>query len=199
MKLIESETYHNLARAFAGECQAHIRYMFIEYGAKQAGHKSLAAIIDKISYNEFNHARMFYTFLSQASNDTIDNVDIMAGYPFREKWDVLENLKLAAEDENEEAEVVYPAFRDKAKEEGFDEIAKLFDDIIKVEKGHRETFLELYDQMKNGSLYKKDKPVVWRCADCGYESTSKEAWDECPVCKAKQGAVVLHLKSTQQN
>jgi rubrerythrin len=141
---------------------------------------------------------MFYTFLSQASNKTIDNVDIMAGYPFREKWDVLENLKLAAEDEKEEAEVVYPAFRDKAKEEGFLEIAKLFDDIIKVEKGHKETFLELYEQMKNGTLYKKAKPVVWRCADCGYESSSKEAWDECPVCKAPKGAVVLHLKSTQQ-
>ena len=198
MELIKSETYHNLARAFAGECQAHIRYMFIEYGAKQEGHKSLAAIIDKISYNEFNHARMFYTFLQKASQKDINNVDIMAGYPFREKWDVLENLKFAAEDENEEATKVYPAYRDKALEEGFPEIAKLFDDIIKVEKSHKQIFLELYDQMKNNKLYKKDKPVVWRCADCGYESTGTEAWDECPVCKAKKGAVVLHLKSIQQ-
>lgn len=198
MKLTESETYKNLARAFAGECQAHLRYMFIEYGAKQEGYKNIAAIIDKISYNEFNHARMFYTFLQQGSKETVNNVDITAGFPFREKWDVLENLRLAALDEQEEADVVYPAFRDKAMEEGFEEIAKLFDDIIKVEQGHKKTFLELYEQMKNDTLYKKAKPVVWRCADCGYEAEGLEAWDECPICKAKRGAVVLHLKSIQQ-
>ena len=199
MKLTESETYKNLARAFAGECQAHLRYMFIEYGAKQEGYKNIAAIIDKISYNEFNHARMFYTFLQQGSKETVNNVDITAGFPFREKWDVLENLRLAALDEQEEADVVYPAFRDKAMEEGFEEIAKLFDDIIKVEQGHKKTFLELYEQMKNDTLYKKEKPVVWRCSDCGYEAEGLEAWDECPICKAKRGAVVLHLKSIQQN
>lgn len=197
MKLIESETYHNLARSFAGECQAHTRYMFMEYSAKQAGHKSLAGIIDKISYNEFNHARMFYTFLQEASKETIDNVEITAGFPFREKWDLEENLKLAAEDEKEEVEVVYAAFRDKAREEGFLEIAKLYEDIIEIEKKHQAVFEELYEQMRDGTLYKKDKEVVWRCNDCGYEMKGKECFDECPVCKAKKGAVALLIESAK--
>lgn len=195
MKLKESKTYKNLAKSYAGECQAYVRYKFIEYGARMQGYKCLAEIIDNIVYNEFQHARMFYTFIQQADSKTIDNIDISSGYPFKQKWDLVENLKLAAEDESNEENKIYVEYRKVAREEGFDEIAKLYDDIIQVESCHRKLFTDLYDQMKNGTMYKKPQKVKWKCADCGYEATAKEAWDECPLCKAKQGSVMLKLQS----
>lgn len=194
MKLIDSKTYLNLAKSYAGECQAQTRYRFIEYGARYNGYKTMAELIDKVVYNEFNHARMFYTFIQQASDTPIKNIDICSGYPFKEKWDLLENLKLAAEDENFEATKIYPEYAKVAREEGFPEIEKLYNDIIQVETCHNKLFKQLYTQMKNKTLYKKTKPVKWKCADCGYEQTSKEAWKECPLCKAKQGSIMLKIE-----
>ena len=189
MKLIESKTLLNLAKSYAGEMMAHARYQFVEFGARNEGYNAMADVIDKVVYNEFNHARMLYTFIQQASNKTIDNIDICSGYPFREKWNLVENLKLAAEDE--EAEVRnYKAYAKIAREEGFEEIANLFDMIAAVEIKHQKLFEDLHAQMKSGSLYKKDKSTKWVCAGCGHEADSKEAWDTCPLCKAKQGFVI---------
>jgi len=193
MELKKSKTYNNLAKTFAGECQARVRYEFIEYGARMAGYKCLAELVDKVVFNEFNHARMFYTMLQKSEEKQIENIDISTGYPFKEKWDLLENLRLAAEDERNEAKLIYPEYAKVAKEEGFHEIAKLYEDVIQVENCHMLRFTELYDQMKNGTMYKKKLPVKWKCTDCGYEATAKEAWHECPLCKAKQGSVMLHF------
>lgn len=193
MNLIESETYQNLAKAYAGESQARIRYEFIEYGARKEGYACLAEVIDKIVYNEFNHARMFYTKIQDASDKTIKNIDISAGYPFKQKWNLLENLKLAAEDEEKET-LLYPEFAKKAKEEGFKDIALLFSNIAEIENCHKMLFLDLYNQLKKGSLYKKTKPVKWKCSGCGYEQTSKSAPEICPVCQAKQGFFHLILQ-----
>lgn len=199
MKLKESKTIINLARAYAAECQARTRYEFIEYGARYNGYKNIADIIDEIAYQEFNHSRMFYTFIQDGSkNETIDNIDITAGYPFREKWDLLENLRLGAEDELKDGEM-YEEFAKTAKKEGFVEIADLFLMVRDVEEYHRQIFEELYTQMRDGTLYKKEQPVTWICADCGYKSTSKEAWDECPLCKAKRGSVKLILAAKMLN
>lgn len=192
MKLIESKTYYNLAKAYAGECQARTRYEFIEYGARMQGYKQLAEVIDKIVYNEFNHARMFYTKIQDASDKEIKNIEICSGYPFKEKWDLETNLKIAVEDENAEVKL-YPEFAKVAEEEGFLEIAKLFRDTAQVENCHKMLFNDLYNQVKKGTLYKKSKAVKWKCADCGYEETAKEAWQICPLCKAKQGSVKLIL------
>jgi len=195
MELKKSKTIMNLAKTFAGECQARTRYEFIEYGARIQGYKALAEIIDEVVFNEFNHARMFYTFLQKASRKEIANIDISTGYPFKEKWDLVDNLRIAAEDETFEAERIYPEYAKIAKEEGFPEIEKLYNDVITVETSHKRLFQELYTQMKNGTLYKKDKAVKWKCADCGYEAVSKEAWQECPLCLAKQGAVLIKIDS----
>ena len=111
-----------------------------------------------------------------------------------EKWDLVENLRIAAEDELDEAERIYPEFAATAREEGFPEIAKLYEDIIGVETCHHKLFKQLYEQMKKGTMYKKKEKVKWKCADCGYEATSKEAWKECPLCKAKQGSVMLIIE-----
>lgn len=195
MELLNSRTLNNLAKSFAVECQARTRYEFIEYGARNEGYGALAEIIDKIVYNEFNHARMFYTFLQKASDREIKNVEISGGFPFKEKWDLVDNLRLAAEDEKREAELVYPEFARVAAEEGFKDIVTLYEQVISVEERHKLIFTELYTQMKDGSIYKKDKPVVWKCSHCGYEATSPEAWQKCPLCLAKQGEVLLHLEN----
>ncbi len=194
MKLSESRTYENLARSYASECQARTRYEFIEYGARYNDYKNIADIIDEIVYQEFNHARMFYTFIQDGEDEQIDNINIVAGFPFREKWDLCENLRLAAEDETNEANI-YAEFAETAREEGFPEIAKLFEDVMQVELYHKQIFTELYTQMKEGTLYKKDKPVTWICGDCGYMATGTEPWDECPLCKAKRGSIKLILEA----
>ena len=193
MKLKDSKTYLNLARSYAGECQARTRYEFMEYGARMQGLTALAELIDKVVYNEFNHARMFYTFIQQSEEKRVDNIEISAGFPFKEKWDLTESLRLAAEDEEAEAEKIYPEFAATAREEGFPEIAGLYEDIICVERCHKKLFSELHEQMKNGTMYKKKQKVKWKCGGCGYEAESKEAWQECPLCKAKQGVVLLKI------
>lgn len=193
MKLLNSKTYFNLAKSYAGECQAHVRYKFIEYGARKEGYTALSEIIDKIVYNEFNHARMFYTYIQKASDKPIDNIEICGGYPFKEKWDLIENLRLASEDEKKESEEIYAEFEKTAREEGFEDIANLYKMIRQVENCHSLMLQDLYCQMSSGTLYKKDKPVKWKCGGCGYEETSTEAFKVCPLCEAKQGAVLLKL------
>lgn len=193
MQLKDSKTYENLARAYAGECMARTRYKFIEYGARKEGYKNIAEIIDTIIYQEFNHARMLYTFIQTACDCTIDNIDVEAGYPFREKWNLADNLKFAAQDERDEAEKVYPEFERVAREEGFKDIAGLFKNLVAVETGHMKVFEELHCKLTGNKLYVSEKPVIWKCMDCGYEVTCDEAFVECPLCQAKQGSIKLHL------
>lgn len=193
MQLSKSKTYINLAKSFAGECQARSRYNMIEYGARNQGLVALADLVKKVETNEYNHSRMFYTNIQKAGTKTIENIDICAGYPFKERWNLLDNLKFAVEDETNESTMIYPEFAKIAEEEGFPDIAKLYNDIIKVENCHKMLFQQFYDQMKNGTMYKSDKAVKWKCGDCGYEATAKEAWDICPLCLAKQGVVLLQI------
>ncbi len=194
MKLIDSKTYTNLAKAYAGECMARTRYEFIEYGARNEGYACLAEVIDKVVYNEFNHARMLYTKIQDASKNNIDNIEICSGFPFKEKWNLIENLKLAADDEQAEINV-YKDFAKTAKEEGFPDIAELFTNLAGIENCHKTLFTDLYNQMSTGTLYKKEKAVKWKCSGCGYEHTDKEAFETCPVCQAKQGSVMLILNN----
>lgn len=193
MKLKDSQTYQNLAFAYMGECAARTRYEFIEYGARNEGYKCLAELIDKIVYNEFNHARMFYTKLQDADEEMIKNIEICRGYPFKEKWDLIENLKIAAEDEKTEV-ALYKEFAKTAKEEGFNDIADLFEKIAEIENCHNMRFTELYNQLKSGKIYKRSKAIKWKCSGCGYEPISKEAPKVCPVCLAKQGSFMLNFE-----
>lgn len=192
MKLKDSQTFLNLARAYAGECQARTRYEFVEYGFRYNGYEAIATIIDKIVYQEFNHARMLYTFIQDAELKQVDNIEICAGYPFKEKWELENNLKLLAEDEEIEAEI-YAEFIKVAEDEGFPEIATLFKNIMDVEIRHKQVFLELYKQFKNGNLYKKKTETMWYCPACGYVGTGKEAWEKCPLCEAEQGVCEVVL------
>lgn len=193
MKLLNSKTYFNLAKSYAGECQAHVKYKFIEYGARNEGYTALAEVIDKIVYNEFNHARMFYTYIQKASEKPIENIEICAGYPFKEKWNLVENLRLASEDERRESDEIYAEFEQTAREEGFEDIAMLYKNIRQVENCHSMLLKDLYNQLSSGTLYKKKEVVKWKCGGCGYEHEAKEAFKICPICEAKQGVALLKL------
>ncbi len=186
MKLKDSKTFKNLAIAYASECSARTRYEFCEYGFRYNGYEAIATLIDKIAYQEFNHARVLYAKLQDAEMPQIDNINIEASLPFKEKWDLEENLKLLASDELDEAKV-YIEFEKIAREEGFDEIAEIFKMIHDVEIRHADVFKELHSQFKDKKLYKKAKEVTWVCPSCGHVSYSKEAWETCPLCGAKQG------------
>ncbi|MDY4186921.1 MAG: ferritin family protein [Candidatus Borkfalkiaceae bacterium] len=195
MELIKSKTYKNLAASYAGECQAQVRYKFIEYGARNEGYEALAELVATVAYNEFNHARMFYTYIQKASKNTIENVEISSGYPFKEKWNLVENLAFAAEDEKNEFKKIYPAFAKTARAEGFEDIAKLYENIIQVESCHFKLFSDLHKQLSDGSLYKKPKKTKWKCLACGYETTDEQAPKTCPLCASPQGKFMLKVKS----
>lgn len=154
MKLKDSQTFLNLARAYAGECQARTRYEFVEYGFRYNGYEAIATIIDKIVYQEFNHARMLYTFIQDAELKQVDNIEICAGYPFKEKWELENNLKLLAEDEEIEAEI-YAEFIKVAEDEGFPEIATLFKNIMDVEIRHKQVFWNFTNNLKTATFTKR--------------------------------------------
>ena len=115
-----------------------------------------------------------------------------AGYPFH-FGTLTENLAFAALDERSEHEEVHPAFAREAREEGCEEAAALFERVAGVEKEHEIVFSYLRDALKEGTLYKRDKPTLWICSECGYRAATKEAWKVCPLCKAKQGLVEIPL------
>ena len=192
MKLKDSQTYLNLAKAFIGECTARTRYEFCEYGFRMNGYEAIATLIDRIAYQEFNHARMLYTKLQEADSSVVDNIETTVGLPYREKWNMLDNLKYLMEDELDDASV-YSEFEKIAIEEGFEDVANLFRMIGEVEQTHAKVFKELYNQMKDKKLYKKAKQVAWVCPACGYVSFEKEAWESCPLCEAKQGYCEVQL------
>lgn len=135
---------------------------------------------------------MLYTYLQDAELKQIDNIEIRGGFPFKQKWDMEENLRLVAQDEEDEAKA-YAEYIKVAKDEGFNDIAELFKMIMEVEIRHKEIFLEIYNQFKNGTLYKKETEVIWYCPSCGYYSKGKEAWEKCPLCEAAQGVCNMVL------
>ena len=196
MELRNSQTFQNLINAFAGESQAHIRYKFLAYAAKQQKLCEVEKAIKVLEENEFNHARMFYTAIQSAGSETFVNLQVNAGYPFKEKWDFLKNFDFAIENETEENTKIYPQFSKTARDEGLVNIADLFDLVSAVEACHAKQLTELRDHIKNGTLYNRPQPVKWKCAYCGHEEVLTTAWEVCPLCKAQQGDVMLNLAGT---
>lgn len=191
MDFTKTQTFFNLARGFAGECQAGMRYQLTAKAAMKQGYEVLANTIRSIAKNETNHARVFFEALLQNAG-SCDDVHIDAHYPFH-AGTLEDNLRFAAMDEESEAEELYPSFAKIAREEGFGQIALKFEQIAKVESHHRVIFNYLYEAFKDGSLYSADRPMLWVCSECGYMHTSKDAWNICPLCGASQGEVELHL------
>ena len=191
MQFKKTKTYTNLARSFAGESQAGMRYQLIAKLAIAEEYPVLADIVRTIAKNETNHAKTFYDTLIQKAGNSA-NIELNAGYPFQ-FGTLAENLDFAAHGEKSEHEEIYPIFAKEAREEGFDDIADLYERVAGVERDHEIVFRYLANAMKDGVLYKRSKPTLWVCSECGYRATTKEAWKICPLCKAKQGYVEIPL------
>ena len=191
MQFENTETFKNLARSFAGECQAGMRYQMIAKLAMQEKMKTLADTIKAIAKNETLHATQFFNKIIEKSGSR-ENISFEAGYPFH-LGTLEEGLKFAAQDEHNEMEEIYPAFAVTAKKEGFEDIAALYRMIAEVEGQHQIIFQYLHDGVRNGTLYKSESPILWICSECGYMHVASEAWKVCPLCKAEQGYVDLHL------
>ena len=191
MQFEKTKTYQNLASSFAGECQAGMRYQMIAKLAMQEKYKTLSDTIKSIAKNETLHATQFFNkFLEKGGCK--ENVKLEAGYPFH-AGTLEEGLRFAEGDEKDESKDIYPKFALEAREEGFEDIAALYEMVAKVEERHRSIFHYLANAVKDGTLYKNQTPVIWICSECGYMHVSTSAWKTCPLCKAGQGYVELHL------
>ena len=191
MQFEKTKTYQNLASSFAGECQAGMRYQMIAKLAMQEKYKTLSDTIKTIAKNETLHATQFFNMMIEKAGSK-ENVTLDAGYPFH-AGTLVEGLKFAENDEKDESKDIYPKFAEIAREEGFEDIASLYEMVAKVEESHRSIFHYLANAVKEGTLYKNDTPVLWVCSECGHMHVSKQAWKVCPLCKAGQGYVELHL------
>ena len=191
MQFENTETFKNLARSFAGECQAGMRYQMIAKLAMQEKLKTLADAVRTIAKNETVHATQFFNKIIEKTGSR-ENIEFDEGYPFH-IGTLAESLKFAASDEKEESEEIYPTFDATARKEGFEDIAALYGMIADVERQHKIVFQYLCESVKNGTLYKSDSPILWICSECGYMHVGSQAWKVCPLCKAEQGYVDLHL------
>jgi len=171
-----TETEKNLLKAFAGESQARMRYDYFSKQAKKEGLEQISAIFTETALNEKEHAKRFFKSLEGRP------VEITAVYPAGKIGTTLENLKAAAEGENEEWTELYPEFAKVAKKEGFVEIAIAFEMIAKVEKAHEERYKKLYSNLESGKVFKRNNKIIWKCINCGYLHEGTSAPNKCPAC-----------------
>lgn len=197
MQFEKTQTFQNLARSFAGECQAGMRYQFVAQLAEKEGKIALKNLIKTIAKNETAHAKAFFDKMHEHASGQIGKVEFTADFPYS-AGSLEEGLRFSAIAEDEEAERVYPAFRDKAREEGYEDIALLYERIIKVEQSHRQTFDALFEDVRAKTLYKAEKPRTWKCSNCGNEGEGKTAWATCPLCGMKQGYVEIPVQSEEE-
>jgi len=175
-----SKTERNLLTAFAGESQARNRYTFFVSKARKEGFVQIADIFEETANQEREHAKRLFKFLEGG------DVEIQAAFPAGVIGSTAENLKAAAGGEHYEWETMYPEFAETAREEGFDDIAKVFESIAVAEKQHEKRYLDLLANVEAGTVFKKPKKVVWRCRNCGYLHEGTEAPDTCPACAHPQ-------------
>ena len=177
-KLKGSQTEINLVTAFAGESQARNRYTYAASVAKKNGYVKVAQIFEETANQEKEHAKRLFKFL-----DNSEEVKITASYPaFGMPEDVKIHLGEAAAGEHYEWTEMYPGFAKVAKEEGFNDVAVAMENIAIAEHYHENRFNEYLDEIKNGTYFKSDAPIVWRCLNCGYIHEAKEPPKLCPAC-----------------
>ena len=164
-----TRTEANLMAAFAGESQARNKYTYFASKAKKEGYQQIAAIFEETAQNEKEHAKIWYKLLKGGDIPSTE-----------------ENLKEAADGENYEWTDMYDKFAKEAKEEGFDHIAFLFEEVGKIEKEHEERYLKLLENVKDGLVFSKDGDKIWKCRNCGHIVVGKEAPGICPVCNHPQ-------------
>jgi len=176
MNLKGTKTEKNILTAFAGESQARNRYSYFASQAKKDGFVQIAAIFEETANQEKEHAKRLFKLLEGGE------VEVQAAFPAGVIGSTVENLKASAGGENYEWTEMYPSFAKVAREEGFENIALIFEAIAVAEKQHEKRYLDLKKNIEDGTVFKKDKKVVWRCRNCGYLHEGTEALDVCPAC-----------------
>ena len=181
MSIKGTQTEKNLLKSFAGESQAKNRYQFFAKQAKKEGYEQIAALFLETASQEESHAKTFFRFLEGGM------VEITATYPAGMIATTAENLKAAADGENEEWTELYPEFGRIAEEEGFKKIAMAYKLIAKIEKEHEERYRKLLANIENEEVFaKKGKKVKWVCRKCGHIHEGEKALQNCPVCEHPQ-------------
>jgi len=189
MKLKGSMTEKNLLAAFAGESQARNRYTYFSSVAKKAGYEQIAAIFLETADNEKEHAKRFFRFLEGG------DVEIIAAYPAGAIGDTAANLKAAADGEQFEWTKLYKGFEDVGRKEGFKEIADQFKEIAMVEVEHEKRYRKLLKNVQEGSVFKKEKIVKWKCRNCGRVYEGIEPPEKCPTCAHPQAYYELMVEN----
>lgn len=169
MNLKGSKTEKNLWEAISGESKARNKYTYFSSQAKKDGYVQISKIFEDTANNEKEHAKIWFKILHGGKIPSTK-----------------ENLKDCIENEHYEYSKMYPEFSRVAREEGFYEIAKLFDGVAEIEKFHEERYKKLLSNLENDEVFKKEEAVVWECGNCGYAVKCKKAPEECPVCDHEQ-------------
>lgn len=180
MQLKGSQTEKNLLKAFAGESQARNRYTYFASQAGKDGFMQIQTIFQETADQEKEHAKRFFKFLEGG------DVEITAAFPAGVVGTTADNLRAAAGGEHHEWSMLYPEFAKVARQEGFAEIAAVFDAISIAEKQHEKRYLDLLKNVETMTVFKKPTSVVWRCRNCGYLHTGIEAPSLCPACAHPQ-------------
>ncbi|MCR4613663.1 MAG: rubrerythrin family protein [Bacteroidaceae bacterium] len=162
-----TKTLENLMAAFAGESQARNKYTYYASKAKKEGYEQIAELFTETANQEKEHAKIWFKL-------------------FHGIGDTMENLKDAAQGENDEWTDMYPRMAKEAREEGFDEIADLFEGVAAVEKVHEEKYRKLLANIEEGIVFSRDGDRVWQCRNCGHIHVGKQAPEVCPVCNHPQ-------------
>ncbi|MCJ7966247.1 MAG: rubrerythrin family protein [Eubacterium sp.] len=168
MELKGSKTEENLLAAFAGESEARNKYTYYASKARKEGYVQIANIFEETAANEKEHAKMWFKLLKGGIGTTA------------------ENLADAAAGENYEWTDMYATFAKEAREEGFDEIATLFEGVAAIEKEHEERYKKLLENVEKGLVFSKDGDTIWQCSNCGHICIGKQAPEVCPVCAHPQ-------------
>jgi rubrerythrin len=171
-----TKTEKNLMEAFAGESQARNKYTYFAGKARKEGYEQIAAIFEETAGNEKEHAKIWFKFLCGG-----------------EVPSTVENLKAAANGENEEWTQMYKRMAEEAKAEGFNDIAFLFEKVANIEKEHEERYRKLLKNIEDGSVFAKKQKSVWICRNCGHIVDSENAPSKCPVCAHPQAYFELRL------
>lgn len=171
-----TQTEKNLVVAYVAESTAYTRYTFYAQQATKESYYPIAQIFNETAANELHHGKIFFKYLEGGSVNV--SVDVDAGVI----GTTAQNLEIAAAEEESEGVVLYRKSAEVAREEGFDDIAEHFESIAKIEDQHRRRFLHYLKQVKEGTVWKRDHEIIWKCLVCGYEFKGTEPPVKCPAC-----------------
>ncbi|MDR1250691.1 MAG: rubrerythrin family protein [Treponema sp.] len=173
-----SKTEENLRTAFAGESQAHTKYLYYAAKAENEGYQQIGALFRETSANEREHAKIWFKLLH---GDNIPATTV--------------NLNDAADGEHYEWTDMYAGFAKTAKEEGFGHIAALFELVGKIEKGHEERYRKLLSNVEKNMVFSRDGDQIWQCANCGHILIGKKAPELCPVCSHAKSYFLIRAEN----